>query len=48
MDITDGATRERIIDKYRPTVAVKNAEFSITGGVEDIDDDELRTALGPW
>jgi short-subunit dehydrogenase len=45
MDITDCAACERIIDKYRPTVVVNNAGLSITGAVEDICDDELRTAL---
>ncbi len=45
MDVTDAASCERVIDKYRPTVVVNNAGLSITGAIEDIGDDELRAAL---
>ncbi len=45
MDVTDGPACERVIGIYRPTVVVNCAGFSITGAVEDIGDDELRTAL---
>jgi NAD(P)-dependent dehydrogenase (short-subunit alcohol dehydrogenase family) len=45
MDVTDGASCERVVAKYRPTVVVNNAGYSITGAVEDIGDEELRTAL---
>ena len=45
MDVTDGEACERIVAMYRPTVIVNSAGFSITGAVEDIGDDELRTAL---
>ena len=45
MDVTDAASCERVVRRYRPTVVVNNAGFSITGAVEDIGDEELRTAL---
>jgi short-subunit dehydrogenase len=45
MDITDSASCERVVRKYRPTVVVNNAGFSITGAIEDIGDEELRVAL---
>jgi len=45
MDVTDATSCARVIRKYRPTVVVNNAGFSITGAIEDIDDEELRTAL---
>ncbi len=45
MDVTDPASCERVIHKYRPTVIVNNAGLSITGAIEDIGDEELRAAL---
>ena len=45
MDVTDSASCERAIQKYRPTVVVNNAGLSITGAIEDIGDEELRAAL---
>ncbi len=45
MDVTNAASCERIVEKYRPSVLVNNAGFSITGAVEDIGDEELRNAL---
>jgi NAD(P)-dependent dehydrogenase (short-subunit alcohol dehydrogenase family) len=45
MDVTDGAACVRIVERFRPAVVVNNAGFSITGAVEDIGDNELRTAL---
>jgi NAD(P)-dependent dehydrogenase (short-subunit alcohol dehydrogenase family) len=45
MDVTDAASCARTIRKYRPTVIVNNAGYSITGAVEDIEDEEIRTAF---
>ena len=45
LDVTDTASCERVVRKYRPTVVVNNAGFSVTGAVEDIGDEEARAAL---
>jgi len=45
LDVTDAPACERVIRKYRPTVIVNNAGYSVTGAVEDVEDDEARAAL---
>ena len=45
LDVTDAESCERVVRKYRPTVVVNNAGFSITGAIEDVGDDEARAAL---
>ena len=45
LDVTDAESCERVVRKYRPTVIVNNAGFSITGAIEDVGDDEARAAL---
>jgi len=45
LDVTDADACERVVRKYRPTVVVNNAGFSVTGAVEDIGDEEARQAL---
>ena len=45
LDVTDAQSCERIIRKYRPTVIVNNAGFSVTGAIEDVGDEEARSAL---
>lgn len=45
MDVTDAASCARIVEEYRPTVLVNNAGLSLTGAIEDIDDQELRSGL---
>ena len=36
LDVTDAQACERVIRKYRPTVVVNNAGFSVTGAIEDV------------
>jgi NAD(P)-dependent dehydrogenase (short-subunit alcohol dehydrogenase family) len=45
LDVTDAQACERVIRKYHPTIVVNNAGYSITGAIEDIDDEEARVAL---
>ena len=45
LDVTDAAACDRIIRKYRPSVLVNSAGYSATGAVEDVGDDEARSAL---
>jgi len=45
LDVTDADACERVVRKYRPTVIVSNAGYSVTGAVEDVGDDEARSAL---
>ena len=45
LDVTDAQACERVIRKYRPTVVVNNAGFSVTGAIEDVGDEEARAAL---
>lgn len=45
LDVTDASSCERVVLKFRPTVVVNNAGFSVTGAIEDIGDEEARTAL---
>ena len=45
LDVTDAQACERVIGKYRPSVIVNNAGYSVTGAVEDVEDDEARAAL---
>ncbi len=45
LDVTDAASCERVIHRYRPTVVVNNAGLSVTGAIEDIGDEEARAAF---
>ena len=45
LDVTDPIGCARVIDEYRPWALVNNAGYSITGSVEDVSDDEARTAF---
>ena len=45
LDVTDADACERVVRKYRPTVIVSNAGYSVTGAVEDVGDDEARAGL---
>jgi NAD(P)-dependent dehydrogenase (short-subunit alcohol dehydrogenase family) len=45
LDVTDAGSCARVVRKYRPTVVVNNAGFSVTGAVEDVGDEEARAAL---
>ena len=45
LDVTDPDSCARVIRRYRPTVLVNNAGYSVTGAVEDVGDDEARAIL---
>src|SRR6185503_7322619 len=45
LDVTDAAACERVIDELRPWGLVNNAGYSLTGAVEDVQDDEARQLL---
>jgi NAD(P)-dependent dehydrogenase (short-subunit alcohol dehydrogenase family) len=45
LDVTDSAACADVIDRYRPEALVNNAGYSITGAIEDVDDDEARHAF---
>jgi NAD(P)-dependent dehydrogenase (short-subunit alcohol dehydrogenase family) len=45
LDVTDAAACERVIDDLRPWGLVNNAGSSLTGAVEDVQDDEARRLL---
>ena len=45
LDVTDPDGCARVIDAYRPFALVNNAGYSVTGAIEDVDDDEARAAF---
>jgi NAD(P)-dependent dehydrogenase (short-subunit alcohol dehydrogenase family) len=45
LDVTDAGSCEQVVAEFRPTVVVNNAGFPVTGAVEDVGDDEVRSAL---
>jgi NAD(P)-dependent dehydrogenase (short-subunit alcohol dehydrogenase family) len=45
LDVTDPAACADVVGRYAPTALVNNAGYSITGAIEDIDDDEARHAF---
>ena len=45
LDVIDPDGCAQIIDEYRPFGLVNNAGYSITGSIEDVNDDEARAAL---
>ena len=45
LDVTDAGGCAEVIDRYRPFGLVNNAGYSVTGAVEDVDDDEARAAV---
>jgi NAD(P)-dependent dehydrogenase (short-subunit alcohol dehydrogenase family) len=44
-DVTDAAACERVVGELRPWGLVNNAGYSLTGAVEDVEDDEARQLL---
>jgi NAD(P)-dependent dehydrogenase (short-subunit alcohol dehydrogenase family) len=42
LDVTDAVACERVIGRLAPFGIVNNAGYSLTGAVEDVDDDEAR------
>jgi NAD(P)-dependent dehydrogenase (short-subunit alcohol dehydrogenase family) len=45
LDVTDAAACERVIDDVRPWGLINNAGYSLTGAVEDVQDEEARQLL---
>jgi NAD(P)-dependent dehydrogenase (short-subunit alcohol dehydrogenase family) len=45
LDVSDAEACRRTIDKLRPYGLVNNAGYSITGAIEDVDDDEAHAAI---
>jgi len=45
LDVTDAAACERVVGELRPWGLVNNAGYSLTGAVEDVEDDEARHLL---
>jgi len=45
LDVTDAAACARVINRFRPFAIVNNAGYSMTGAVEDLDDDEVLKGL---
>jgi NAD(P)-dependent dehydrogenase (short-subunit alcohol dehydrogenase family) len=45
LDVTDADASRRVIDRIRPWGLVNNAGTSLTGAIEDVTDDEARTAF---
>ena len=45
LDVTDAGSCARVVERFRPTVVVNNAGYSVTGAVEDVGDDEVRAAF---
>ena len=45
LDVTHAADVAQLVDRHRPYGLVNNAGYSITGAIEDVDDDEARAAL---
>jgi NAD(P)-dependent dehydrogenase (short-subunit alcohol dehydrogenase family) len=45
LDVTHPDGCAEVIDEYRPFALVNNAGYSITGSIEDVTDDEARTAF---
>jgi NAD(P)-dependent dehydrogenase (short-subunit alcohol dehydrogenase family) len=44
-DVTDAEGCRRVVEQWRPWGLVNNAGYSLTGAIEDVDDDEARAAL---
>lgn len=42
LDVTDAAGCKRVVDRLAPYAVVNNAGYSLTGAVEDVDDEEAR------
>lgn len=45
LDVTDATGCARVVAAHRPFAVVNNAGYSMTGAVEDVDDDEARAGL---
>lgn len=45
LDVTDAAAIEEVVDRRRPYALVNNAGYSITGAIEDVPDEEARSAV---
>jgi NAD(P)-dependent dehydrogenase (short-subunit alcohol dehydrogenase family) len=45
LDVTDAPRCAEVVGEVAPDVLVNNAGYSITGAIEDVDDDEARHAL---
>lgn len=45
LDVTDAERCAMVVDEYRPDALVNNAGYSVTGSIEDVNDDEARAAL---
>jgi NAD(P)-dependent dehydrogenase (short-subunit alcohol dehydrogenase family) len=45
LDVTHATAAAELVDRYRPYGLVNNAGYSITGAIEDINDEEARDAL---
>ena len=45
LDVTDTDAIEEVVDRRRPYALVNNAGYSITGAIEDVPDEEARTAV---
>ena len=45
LDVTHAADVAQLVDRHRPYGLVNNAGYSITGAIEDVDDEEARAAL---
>jgi len=45
LDVTDATACQRVIEDVRPWGLVNNAGYSLTGAVEDVEDDEARQLL---
>jgi NAD(P)-dependent dehydrogenase (short-subunit alcohol dehydrogenase family) len=45
LDVTDAEGCRRVVEEWRPWGVVNNAGYSLTGAIEDVDDDEARAAL---
>ncbi|MCU1426824.1 MAG: putative oxidoreductase [Actinomycetia bacterium] len=45
LDVTDAVGCATVIEQYQPSALVNNAGYSITGAIEDVDDDEARHAF---
>jgi NAD(P)-dependent dehydrogenase (short-subunit alcohol dehydrogenase family) len=45
VDVTDAEGCRRVVEQWQPWGVVNNAGYSLTGAIEDVDDDEARAAL---
>jgi NAD(P)-dependent dehydrogenase (short-subunit alcohol dehydrogenase family) len=45
LDVTDADACAEVVNRYEPDALVNNAGYSITGAIEDVDDDEARHAF---